>query len=90
MEFLPLIVIALLFWVLIIRPQRRRTVAHARLVDSLEAGQEVMTSGGLYGRIRGVEGDALQLEIASGTTVKVDKRAIAARVDEGPMLRHDG
>jgi preprotein translocase subunit YajC len=80
-EFLPLIVIAVLFWVLIIRPQRRRASDQARLQGSLEPGHEVMTASGLYGRVRSIEDDVVHLEIASGTTVRVDRRAVARRVD---------
>jgi preprotein translocase subunit YajC len=82
MEYLPLIVLALLFWFLIIRPQRRRTADQARLHSALEVGQEIVTAGGLYGRIQFVGEDEIRLEIAPGTTVRVDKRAVSARVDE--------
>jgi len=77
MEFLPLIAIAVLFWFLIVRPQRRRAVAQTRLQSALEPGQEVVTASGLYGRIEGIDGDVVRLEIAPGTTVRVDRRAVA-------------
>jgi preprotein translocase subunit YajC len=83
MEFLPLVVLALLFWFLIIRPQRRRGQRQAQLIASLEPGQEVLTSAGFYGRIHGIEGDEVRLELAPGTVVRVDRRAIASRVDPG-------
>jgi preprotein translocase subunit YajC len=77
MEFLPLVVLAVLFWVLIIRPQRNRAQRQGRLVESLERGQEVVTAGGLYGRIEHVGDDDIRLEIAPETVVRVDKRAIS-------------
>jgi preprotein translocase subunit YajC len=83
MEYLPLLVIALLFWFLIIRPQRRRAAQQSRLWDTLRVGEEVMTAGGLYGRIERVEDDAVLLEIAPETVVKIDKRAVARRVEPG-------
>jgi preprotein translocase subunit YajC len=77
MEFLPLVVLAVLFWVLIIRPQRNRAQRQGRLVESLERGQEVVTAGGLYGRIDHVGDDDIRLEIAPETVVRVDKRAVS-------------
>ena len=82
MEFLPLVLIALLFWFLIIRPQRRRATEQAQLQNALEPGQEVMTASGLYGRVESIDGDVIRLEIAPGTTVRVDRRAVAKRVLE--------
>jgi preprotein translocase subunit YajC len=77
MEFLPLVVLAVLFWVLIIRPQRNRAQRQGRLIESLERGQEVVTAGGLYGRIDHVGDDHIRLEIAPETVVRVDKRAVS-------------
>jgi preprotein translocase subunit YajC len=77
MEFLPLVVLAVLFWVLIIRPQRNRARRQGRVIESLERGQEVVTAGGLYGRIDHVGEDDIRLEIAPETVVRVDKRAVS-------------
>ena len=82
MEFLPLVVLAVLFWVLIIRPQRRRVQRQGELIEGLERGQEVVTAGGLYGRIDHVDADHVRLEIAPETFVKVDKRAVAQLAPE--------
>ena len=81
MEFLPLIALALVFWFLIVQPQRRRGRQQAALVASLEPGQVVLTSAGFYGRIEAIEGDQIRLELAPGTVVRLDKRAVAARLD---------
>jgi preprotein translocase subunit YajC len=77
MEFLPLVVLAVLFWVLIIRPQRNRARRQGQVIESLERGQEVVTAGGLYGRIDHVGDDDIRLEIAPETVVRVDKRAVS-------------
>ena len=82
MEFLPLVLLAVLFWLLIIRPQRNRAAAQGRLMASLEPGQQVVTAGGLHGRIEQVDGEAVRLEIAPGTVVSVDKRAIAQLLED--------
>ena len=81
MEFLPFVAIAVIFWFLIVQPQRRRGRQQAALVASLEPGQEVLTSAGFYGRIESIEGEHVRLELAPGTVVRLDKRAIAARLD---------
>jgi preprotein translocase subunit YajC len=59
-------------------PQRRRQAAHRRLVDEINAGDEIMTSGGLLGRVTRVGEDELGLEVAKGVEVRVAKRAVAA------------
>jgi preprotein translocase subunit YajC len=82
MEFIPLAVLAVLFWFLIIRPQRRRSQLQNRLVDTLERGQDVVTAGGLYGRIKEVGEEDVQLEIAPEIVVRVDKRAVSQVVPE--------
>ncbi len=82
MEFIPLAVLAVLFWFLIIRPQRRRSQLQYRIVDTLERGQDVVTAGGLYGRIKEVGEEDVQLEIAPEIVVRVDKRAVSQVVPE--------
>jgi preprotein translocase subunit YajC len=82
MEFIPLAVLAVLFWFLIIRPQRRRSQLQNQIVDTLERGQDVVTAGGLYGRIKEVGDDDVQLEIAPEIVVRVDKRAVSQVVPE--------
>ncbi len=81
MEYLPLVVLAALFWFLILRPQRRRNMRQTALWASLEPGQEVVTSGGIFGRITEVRDDAILLEIAPNTVVRVDRRAVARTVE---------
>ncbi|MGH2921626.1 MAG: preprotein translocase subunit YajC [Gaiellaceae bacterium] len=69
-----------LMWVLLIQPQRRRQQKQARLLAELAVGDEVITVGGLYGRVQSLDEDAVQLEIAPQTSVRVAKTAVAARV----------
>jgi preprotein translocase subunit YajC len=77
MEFLPLVALAVIFWFLIIRPQRNRVRRQGQLLQGLERGQEVVTAGGLHGRIDHVGEDTVLIEIAPETVVKVDKRAVS-------------
>ncbi len=71
----------ILLWVLLIQPQRRRRAEQARLHSDLHIGDEVMTLGGLYGRIERLDEDEIRLEIAPGTSVRVARNAIASRVE---------
>jgi len=80
-----LIIIVVLFaamWLFLIRPQRRRQVEQARLQDSIAAGDEILTAGGVYGTVRAIEQDVVQVEIAPGTVIKLDRRAVATVVQE--------
>jgi preprotein translocase subunit YajC len=75
------VVFGLLFAMLII-PRQREVRRHNELISSLQVGDEVMIGSGIYGTIRELDADYAHLEIAPGTTVKVARRGIAARVDE--------
>jgi preprotein translocase subunit YajC len=68
-----------LMWALLIQPQRRRQQQQAQLLTELAAGDQVVTIGGLYGRVQSVDEDAVMLEIAPQTSVRVAKSAVAAR-----------
>jgi preprotein translocase subunit YajC len=76
----PLIFLAALaavFWFLIIRPQKRRQSAHQSMLSALSTGDEVITAGGVFGRVRRIEEDHLVLEIAPGTEIRLAKDAVA-------------
>ena len=77
-----ILVILVLMWFLLIRPQRRRQQDSQRLLDSLTVGQEVVTAGGLYGTITGLEDDEARVQIADGVEVRIAKRAIAGILSE--------
>ena len=79
----PFIFIALMLavmWFLLIRPQRRRQADQARMLAELSIGDQIVTAGGLYGRVRRLDEERLTVEIAPGTTVHVARRAVAAVV----------
>ena len=71
-----------LMWVLLIQPQRRRQQQQQRLLAELSPGDDVVTVGGLYGRVQSIDDDSVQLEIAPETRVRVAKSALAARVTQ--------
>jgi preprotein translocase subunit YajC len=66
-----------LFWLLLIRPQRRRQAAQAEMIAGLRVGDEIVTAGGLYGDITELAEDEVLVEIADGVEVRVARRAVA-------------
>jgi preprotein translocase subunit YajC len=77
-----ILVLLVLMWFLLIRPQRRRQMETQRMINSVTVGSEVVTAGGLYGTVTALEDDEVHLEIADGIEVRVAKRAIAGKVSE--------
>ena len=67
-----------LMWFLLIRPQRRRATEQLEMQDKLRVGDEILTAGGIHGTVKAIEGDIVHVEIAPGTLVRVDRRAVAA------------
>jgi preprotein translocase subunit YajC len=81
--FLPFVLIALVFWFLIVRPQRRRQRELASTQSSLGPGTEVMLGSGIFGTVVSVDDETLRLELSPGTTVKVARQAVV-KVLGGP------
>jgi preprotein translocase subunit YajC len=80
----PLIFIAAmvgLMWLLVIRPQRRRTTEHSTMISTLSVGDEIVTAGGMYGRITGIDDDVLTVEFAPNLTVRVARGAITGVIN---------
>jgi preprotein translocase subunit YajC len=65
-----------LIWLLVIRPQRRRTTEHSAMISTLSVGDEIVTAGGMYGRITRIDDEVLTVEIAPAITVRVARAAI--------------
>ncbi len=79
MSFLILMVLLLVvFYVLAIRPQRQRQAKHQSTIDALGVGDDVLTTGGIYGTVTQAEDDDLVVEIADGVSVHMTRRGIAA------------
>jgi len=83
MGFLPLLVIFVLFYFLLIRPQMKRAKDHRKMVDSLAKNDEVVTSGGLLGKVTDLDESFITVEIAEGVRVKVQKTAVTSLVPKG-------
>jgi preprotein translocase subunit YajC len=76
--FLILILIFGAVWLLFLLPARRRRASHSAMQDTIEAGDDVITAGGIHGTVRELVDDLVHVEIAPGVVVQVDRRAIAA------------
>ncbi|GAA4690612.1 preprotein translocase subunit YajC [Nocardioides nanhaiensis] len=75
-SLLPLVGIVLLFWLLVIRPAQRRQKATVRMQDSLQVGDEVMLTSGIFGTLRTLEEDRVRVEVADGVVLEVVRAAI--------------
>lgn len=76
---------AVLFWVLIVRPQRKRMAEHSQLLAALGVGDEIMSTAGIYGTVVAIhDDDTIELEVAEGVVLTVAKGAIASRTDDEP------
>ncbi len=80
--YFALIVVA--FFFLLVRPQRQRMAAHRNLVSSLQVGDRVVTTGGMYGTIRTVGDDTLGVEIAPDIVATIARGAIGRVVESHP------
>ena len=80
MQFAPLVLIFVVFYFLLIRPQQKRAKDHRSLLGNLKEGDQVMTSGGIYGRITGIREDKVTLEISDKVRVKVSRGHISGVV----------
>jgi preprotein translocase subunit YajC len=75
--FLPLILIMVIFYFLMILPAQRRQKKVSQMLKSLKTGDKVVTSGGIYGTIVGLDDESVQLRIAEQVKVKVTRSAVA-------------
>jgi len=75
--FLPLILIMVVFYFLMIMPAQRRQKKISAMLSNLKNGDKVITNGGIYGTIAGLEDDAVQLRIAEQLKIKIARNAIA-------------
>ena len=85
MSFLPLIIIFVIFYFLLIRPQMKRAKEHKKLVAELGNGDDVVTNGGLLGRITNVGESFITVELADNVQIKVQRHAISSIMPKGTI-----
>ena len=83
--FLPIILMFVLLWFLMIRPQMKRQKEHKAMVDALQKGDEVVTAGGVVGRISKLADSYVTLEIAPGTEIVVQRGAVQLPLPKGTI-----
>ncbi len=74
----PFILILILFYFLILRPQQKQGKERQELLKNLKRGDNVITSGGIYGRVLNITGDIITLEIAKGVSVRISRAGITS------------
>jgi preprotein translocase subunit YajC len=85
MSFLPLIIIFIVFYFLLIRPQMKRAKEHRKLVEALAVGDEIVTNGGLLGRITKVGESFVTVELADNVQIKLQRQAVANVMPKGTV-----
>jgi preprotein translocase subunit YajC len=73
---LPFVLVFVIFYLLIIMPQRNKQKKHMELVDNLKPGDRIITTAGIFGTIMGVQKDLIELKISSNTNIKITKSAV--------------
>jgi preprotein translocase subunit YajC len=85
MQLLPLILIFVVFYFLLIRPQAKRAKEHKSMVAALAVGDEVVTSGGMLGKVTEAGDQFLTVEVAEGVRVKVQRHTVSSVLPKGTM-----
>jgi preprotein translocase subunit YajC len=84
-SFLPLILMFVVLWFLMIRPQMKRAKEHKAMVEAIGKGDEIVTNGGIAGKIAEVGDNYVRVEIAANTVVAIQKQAIATVLPKGSL-----
>jgi preprotein translocase subunit YajC len=80
MAFLPLLLLAAMMWLLLIRPQQQRVRRQQALLAALEVGDEVITAGGMFGRLVSIDDERVSVEISPGVTIVLLRGAVSQRL----------
>ena len=89
LQFLPIVGMVVIFWFLIIRPQMRQQKAHREKIAAVKKGDQVVTAGGLLGKVIKVDDQYAEIEIAQGVRVKAVKSTIGEIVSPGGTPAND-
>jgi preprotein translocase subunit YajC len=83
LDLWPLVVIFIAFYFLLIRPQQKKQKEHGQMVAALQVGDEVMTAGGILGRITGISEHYAVVQISDNTEIKIQKNSVSAVMPKG-------
>ena len=81
-SMIPLVIMFAIFYFLLIRPQQKKAKEHKALLESLKKGDQVITAGGMHGKITAVDETVVTIEVANNVNIKFNKGHIAAVVDK--------
>ncbi len=89
MQFLPLVLIIVVFWLFLIRPQQKRAKEHQKMVDGLAKGDEVMLASGILGKVTGLDDANIRVQIAAtadqAVCIQVARQTIASVLPKGTV-----
>jgi preprotein translocase subunit YajC len=83
MSIAPLIVLFVIFYFLLIRPQQKKSKAHKEMLSEVKQGDNIITTGGIHARVTAVSDETLTVEIANNIRVKISKTAVSVRKAQG-------
>lgn len=85
MSFLPMIIIFVLFYFMLIRPQMKQAKQQKAMIDAIKAGDEIVTTGGVVGKVTKVSDGFVSVEIATNTIISIQKQAIQTLLPPGTI-----
>jgi preprotein translocase subunit YajC len=77
-SLIPLVIIFVIFYFLLIKPQQKRAKEHRKMIENLKKGDKIITSGGLYGVVEAVSSNSITVKVAENVKVKLGKSYVAA------------
>ncbi|HCS47105.1 MAG TPA: preprotein translocase subunit YajC [Candidatus Aminicenantes bacterium] len=80
---LPFLLVFVIFYLLIVMPQRKRQKKHQSMVEQLKPGDRIITSGGIYGTVMGVQPDRIELKVAANVKIDITKSSVAVILGQG-------
>src|SRR5437762_9518487 len=79
---IPIVLFILVVYAVMVRPQQRRAREHQALMASVQVGEEIMTTAGIFGRVTDVDGDVISVEISPGVVMRIARAAIGRRMTQ--------
>ncbi len=87
--FIPLILMFVIFYFLLIRPQQKKAKEHQEMINNLKRGDKIITGGGIHASVTNIDDQVLTVEIADKVRVKMNRASVAALVKAGPQPQNE-
>ena len=84
-----MILIFVVMWLFMIRPQQKKQKELEKQRESMRPGQKVVTAGGLHGKLKSVDGDIFQVEIAKDVVIRIDKSSVFMEPEAAPVKKEE-